>query len=107
ILPILQTRYGSDVLNEVSLGLRPLLFLGAVLALSVLVAIAAASRAFSSRLSGGRGIVSSRLVVGRTLVSAQVGLSLVLVTSAVLFARSFVELNGVDPGFKTDGLYAS
>jgi putative ABC transport system permease protein len=107
ILPILQTRYGTDVLNEVSLGLRPLLFLGGIIALSVLVAIAAASRAFSSRLSGGRGVASSRLVVGRTLVSAQVGLSLVLVTSAVLFVRSFGELNRVDPGFKTDGLYAS
>jgi len=107
ILPILQTRYGTDVLNEVSFGLRPLLFLGGVIALSVLVAIAAASRAFSSRLSGGRGVASSRLVVGRTLVSAQVGLSLVLVTSAVLFVKSFGELNRVDPGFKTDGLYAS
>jgi putative ABC transport system permease protein len=107
ILPILQTRYGTDILNEVSLGVRPLLFLGVVIALSVLVAIAAASRAFSSRLSDARGVATSRLVVGRTLVSVQVGLSLVLVTSAVLFVRSFGELNRVDPGFKADGLYAS
>lgn len=107
ILPILQIRYGKEVLNQVSLGLRPLLFLGGAIALSVLVAIAAASRAFSIGLSGGRGIASSRLVVGRTMVSAQVGLSLVLVTSAVLFVRSFGELNRVDPGFKTNGLYAS
>jgi len=107
ILPILQTRYGADVLNEVNFGMRPLLFLAGVIGLSVLVALAAASRAFSSRLSGSRGVASSRLVVGRTLVSAQVGLSLVLVTSAVLFVRSFGELNRVDPGFTTEGLYAS
>jgi putative ABC transport system permease protein len=106
ILPILQTRYGTDVLNEVSFGLRPLLFLGGVIALSVLVAVAAASRAFSNQM-GGRGVASSRLVVGRTLVSVQVGLSLVLVTSAVLLVRSFGELTRVDPGFKIDGLYAS
>jgi putative ABC transport system permease protein len=93
-------RYGTDVLNPVSLGVRPLLFLGGVITLSVLVAIAAASRAFSIRLSGGRGVASSRLAAGRTLVSAQVGLSLVLVTSAVLLVKSFGELNRVDPASK-------
>ena len=105
ILPILQTRYGTEVLNEVSLGLRPCCSSAASSPSRCWWRSRREPRVLEPAV--GRPRRRPSVVVGRTLVSAQVGLSLVLVTSAVLFVRSFGELNRVDPGFKTDGLYAS
>ena len=45
-----------------------------------------------------------RLLLQRSLVAAQVAISLVILAGAGLLLRSFREVVGVDPGFRTDGL---
>ena len=45
-----------------------------------------------------------RLLLQRSLVAAQVAISLVILAGAGLLLRSFREVMGVDPGFRTGGL---
>jgi len=54
--------------------------------------------------AGGRGIAGSRAGLGtrRALVVSQVSLSLVLVVGALLFARTFRNLQSIDAGFRRD-----
>jgi len=52
----------------------------------------------------GRSVAGSRSVLGSVLVVAEVALALVLVCGSGLMARSFVELNRVNPGFQADRL---
>jgi putative ABC transport system permease protein len=59
-----------------------------------------AMKAGSPRMGGAQE--SNRL--RRVLVTSQVALSLVLVTGAVLFARTFTNLLNVDTGFQEDGI---
>lgn len=47
---------------------------------------------------------TGRSVVRDTLMAAQCGLALLVLVVAGLFFASFVETQGTDPGFKTDGL---
>jgi len=56
--------------------------------------------------SGGRGITASheRFSLRRVLVVSQIALSLVLLVSALLFARSLQHLMTLDTGFRQDGL---
>jgi putative ABC transport system permease protein len=50
---------------------------------------------------GSRGNVASRSLLRSSLVVAQVSLALVALVGALLFIRSFVNLDGYDLGFKT------
>ena len=52
----------------------------------------------------GRSITGRRSIVGSALIVSEVALALVLVCGAGLMARSFVELNRVDPGFRPERL---
>ena len=56
--------------------------------------------------AGGRGLTASRerFSLRRALVVAQVALSLILVASALLFARSLNNLRTVDTGFHQEGV---
>lgn len=107
LVPLLQSRYGHEVLNEITIDKRALVFLAIMTILTVSVAAIAASRAFFRRIAPERLIVSSPLTFGRTFVIAQAGVSLVLVVSSVLLARTFERLTDVDPGFRTAGIYTT
>jgi putative ABC transport system permease protein len=52
----------------------------------------------------GRAIAGRRSLLGNALVIAEVALAMVLVCGAGLMARSFVELNRVNPGFRAEHL---
>lgn len=74
------------------------------------IGLVAALRA--SRSDPGRRIQGStaatagreRLLLQRSLVALQVAISLVILSGAGLLLRSFREVMGVDPGFRTEGL---
>jgi putative ABC transport system permease protein len=53
---------------------------------------------------GGRGTGASNTPYRSTLVVAQVAMSLMLLMASGLLVRSFINLQGVDPGFRTDGV---
>ncbi len=53
---------------------------------------------------GGRGARDRRSGVQSGLVVTQVALSLMLMLASGLFLRSFVKLQGVDPGFQTENV---
>jgi putative ABC transport system permease protein len=55
---------------------------------------------------GSRGTTEggARFSVRRALVVLQVAVSLVLVVGALLFTRTLLNLSGMDPGFRQDGL---
>jgi len=99
LVGLLRAKYGSDVMTTVSLDARALLFLLAILACSIVVAVMAASRAVSTR-STQRSVAASQLAAGRPFVIAQIAVSLALVIASALLAKSFVELRNVDPGFQ-------
>lgn len=105
--PLLQNRYGTEVINDLGMGLRALAFLAVIALAAMATAGVAASRAFARGSVNQRVIVSSRLSAARAFVVAQIALSLALVVSSVLLTRSFGELSRVDPGFRTSGLYAT
>ncbi|HLH39148.1 MAG TPA: ABC transporter permease, partial [Bryobacteraceae bacterium] len=50
----------------------------------------------------GRAVTGSRNLLGNALVVAEVALALVLVCGAGLMARSFIELNRTNPGFRPE-----
>ncbi|HEX6315425.1 MAG TPA: ADOP family duplicated permease, partial [Gemmatimonadaceae bacterium] len=59
----------------------------------------------STLKEGGRGSGSGqRQRLGRALVTAEVALAVVVVIGATLLLRSFRELRGIDPGFRSDNI---
>jgi putative ABC transport system permease protein len=79
--------------------------LGAGLVFGLAPALAANFRDPAESLrQGGRAATGGHNVLGNALVVAEVALALVLVCGAGLMARSFIELNRVDPGFRPDHL---
>jgi len=68
-------------------------------------AVTARHTSLASALSTeGRTIASGRLLGRKLLVGAQIALSFALLTGAGLFARTLVNLRGLDFGFETDHL---
>ena len=56
--------------------------------------------------SGGRGVAGNRRQrISRPLVAAQLALSLALVTGAGLLLTTFRNLDAVNPGFRSEGVY--
>jgi len=100
IVGLLRVQYGSDVMTTVSLDVRALLFLAAILACSIAVAFAAASHACTSTRATPRSVAASQLAAARPFVIAQIAVSLSLVIASALLAKSFVALRNVDPGFQ-------
>ena len=90
---------------DVSPNTHVLLFtLGLTVATTLLFGILPASRAtrfeLTKSLKDGRGTVgATRNLLAKTLIISQVSFSLVLVVTAALFLRSFVNLANADTGF--------
>ncbi len=87
---------GAAILTCLLFGLAPALRATAIAPAEVMKA-------------GSRGLTSDRERFGlrRALVVAQVALSLVLVTGAILFARSLANLLNSNPGFQESGILVS
>ena len=102
---------GNRLILDLSFDWRLLGFTALVAALTcVLSGLAAAWRAGSisatTLMHSGRGLTDSRarVTLRQMLVVAQVALSLVLLTGALVFARSLHNLTHQEIGFKPDGL---
>jgi putative ABC transport system permease protein len=84
--------------------------LGIALLAGLAIGLAAAQRASrpdpARKIQGNTAATAGRerLLLQRALVAAQVALSLVILSGAGLLLRSFREVVGVDPGFRTEGL---
>jgi putative ABC transport system permease protein len=82
-----------------------LMAIGTGLIFGLVPALVATAQANDVLREGGRHGAGprSRRVLG-TLVVAEVALSLVLLTGAGLLIRSFINLQNISPGFRTDGV---
>ena len=104
--------HGETIVVDARLDWRALLFTaGAALATTFLFGLMPAVRATRVDLtpalkdgSGGALGSSPQLRVSRLLIAGQVALSMLLLTGAVLFVRTLVNLSSVDPGFQTQRL---
>jgi predicted permease len=72
------------------------------IAVGLLPAWRASRASAGDALKGGEHQVSGRLTLRRGLVIAQVAASMIVLTTAVLFARNLVESVGLRPGFDLD-----
>ena len=110
ILGLLPVSFPLPRLAEVQVDGRVLLVCLAVcliagIAFGLSPALAADFRNPANTLrQSGRSVAGHRTVVGSALVVSEVALALVLVCGAGLMARSFVDLNQVDPGFRPERL---
>ena len=110
LLALLAERIPIPRLDQVELDLPVIAFtLVTALATGITFGLAPAfvstSHAGDALREGGRHGGGRRLRrVLNTLVVAEVALSLVLLAGAGLLIRSFVKLQGIDPGFRADGV---
>jgi putative ABC transport system permease protein len=84
---------GAAIVASVVFGLAPIVHTRAS-------ALREALGAAASRATGGAASIQLR----RGLIVAEIALATVLVAGACLFARSFLSLTNVDPGFRAQGL---
>jgi predicted permease len=80
--------------------------IGTGIAFGIFPAWAATRNEVGTALKQGSRTASRRRTAwsGKLIVAFQVALSTLLVVSAVLFLRTLVNLNAIDPGFRTDHL---
>jgi len=110
LLGLLPSSFPLPRLAEVQVEGRPLLVcLGvcviAGIAFGLAPALAADFRNPANTLRhSGRSVAGRSSFAGSALVVSEVALALVLVCGAGLMARSFIELNRVDPGFRPERL---
>ena len=90
---------GLPRVEDIAVDARVAVFAAAAALVTALVfGILPAFRAARPAWQAGRGIVIAG--ARRALIVAEVALSLVLLSGAGLLARSFIRLQGVDPGFE-------
>jgi putative ABC transport system permease protein len=102
-LPFRQTIHlsGAVLVFATVVGLLAVLVFGL---LPALVATRSRTSAASALVSGRSTMDRRRHALRSALVSAELALSLVLVVGAALVVRSFMRLQGENPGFRPDGL---
>jgi putative ABC transport system permease protein len=113
LLALVANRIPVPRLDQVALdlpvvGFTLLLALGTGIFFGLVPAVLATSTASEALREGGRHGAGprARRALG-ALVVAEVALSLVLLTGAGLLVRSFVRLQNIDPGFRSEGLLTS
>jgi putative ABC transport system permease protein len=113
LLALVANRIPVPRLDQVALdlpvvGFTLLLALGTGIFFGLVPALLATSTASEALREGGRHGAGprARRALG-ALVVAEVALSLVLLTGAGLLVRSFVRLQNIDPGFRSEGLLTS
>ncbi len=110
LLALVAGRIPIPRLDQVTLDLPAVAFtivvaLATGLVFGVVPAMVSTSRAGDGLRDGGRHGGGRRLhQVLRTLVVVEVALSLVLLAGAGLLMRSLIRLQGVDPGFRAEGV---
>jgi putative ABC transport system permease protein len=113
LLALVANRIPVPRLDQVQLdgtviGFTMLLALGTGLLFGLMPALVAASSANDALREGGRHGSSPRARRAlAALVVAEVALSLVLLTGAGLLIRSFVRLQNIDPGFRSEGVFTA
>jgi putative ABC transport system permease protein len=103
---------GSPLFIELTLDWRVFAFTASVAVAACLIfGLTPAIRATAASpgvamKAGGRGMTegATRFGVRRALVVVQVAVSMVLVVGALLFTRTLLNLSGMDPGFRQDGV---
>ncbi len=98
-----ELRYDLSM-DAVVLGFALLIALVSALLSGLLPALRAGRTAPVRELRSRAGLGRQRQTTGRILITAQVCLSLLLVTGAVLYARSLLNLTRIDAGFNTERL---
>jgi putative ABC transport system permease protein len=98
-------RLDQVTLDATVVAFTMLLALGTGLVFGLMPALLATATASDALREGGRhgGGPRSRRMLG-ALVAAEIALSLVLLTGAGLLVRSFLRLQNIDPGFRSEGL---
>lgn len=110
LIAVLPLSFPLPRLAEIHVDQSVLLFsLGFSVAAGLIFGLAPAlaanfSNPADSLRQGGHAIAGRRNALANVLVVAEVALALVLVCGAGLMARSFIELNRADPGFRADHL---
>ena len=110
LLALVANRIPVPRLDQVSLdlavvGFTMVLALGTGLLFGLVPSLLASATASDAMREGGRhgsGPKSRRALA--SLVVAEVALSLVLLTGAGLLIRSFIRLQNIDPGFRSEGV---
>jgi putative ABC transport system permease protein len=113
LLALVANRIPVPRLDQVTLdwpvmAFTMLLALGTGLLFGLIPALVASASANESLREGGRhGSAPRARRALATLVVAEVALSLVLLTGAGLLIRSFLRLQNIDPGFRSDDVFTA
>ena len=79
---------------------------GVTIAFALMPAIQASRQPLTDALRGQRGGTRGQSRMRNALVVAQVAMSVLLVVAALVLARNFAGVGGVDLGYRTDGVYS-
>lgn len=105
-MPLAAAKWGADMVNGVSLGVRAVAWMAVMSCILLGVALSAIAKALDAP-TGAASRVISRRPIGRLAVIGQLTISTGLVAVAVMLARHVGALATVAPGFQVASRYTS